>query len=180
LKCSMQRLEEARITTMKRIFILAIALMLLAGCEAASKSSSEPTTYAENRNVTIISNGKKHVPYEQCVHAMEYDAEGNQTLGISVAFTPIEELLDIMPVVAYANDFRVVFDGDETTTYTLYDEKAEHLFPDEENNFYPYLGMREVSFPDEPGTYILEITKYYRYGDSGSIYHYLAKIIKQA
>jgi len=159
---------------MKRILVFILSTLMLIPCFNQLWSLVPQCKSEKDGTVTIISNGKEYELYKQLTHAVEHTPSG--TISISIAFTPIKELLDILPEIQYADDFQIIFSGNDTARYTLYNKKAEHLFSDNENNYYPYLNAEKLSFPDKPGVYILEISKHYKYMNGESFYHYLSKI----
>jgi len=98
--------------------------------------------------VVIIANGVEHELHKEPTHI------SSQVMSASIRHTPNDEIFDVLPEIQYVDDFQVIIEGDGATgaIYFLFDDDFEQVFT----------SMEYITFPNEPGLYILSISLAWR------------------
>jgi len=129
-------------------------------------------------SVTIISGGVEYKPYAQTVAIIAPATSSGGLVSATPVFRPLEELP--MPEIQYADDFQIIVHGEDARriAYTLYDENFELVV----YGGSMLVNMRELTFPDEAGIYILGISVTWSYQAGGAraerTSRYTARIIR--
>ncbi|MCL2194494.1 MAG: hypothetical protein FWB76_00885 [Oscillospiraceae bacterium] len=168
----------------KIVSLVLVMTLVLVACAQPQQTVDETTTIVQETQpelvlgmpawgVFIISGGVEHELPGQLTHWA--GIEDGEEISVSVGYTPMQQLLDIIPRVPYADDFQVWVDGQPAQGF--------HMLLDENGRSIP-IGERYVlgynigePFPADEGVFILVVSVSRGTGDAMGIYSYYAKIV---
>ncbi|MCL2531440.1 MAG: hypothetical protein FWE40_04715 [Oscillospiraceae bacterium] len=169
--CAQPQATEETPTTVQEtaVTMQETQLDLMLGLPPLPETQATTTTAARERRVFIIANGVEHELPGQVVHAF------SDGMSASVMHAPVQQFLDAMPRIPYAEDFQVWVDGQPAQGWhRLLDENAQWIPIDERHVLGFHIGE---PFPADEGIFILVVSVSRGTSDNMGMYAYYAKIV---
>ena len=122
--------------------------------------------------MTLIADGVKHSPYIHVLHDRNYIwADGTLGPSASALRLPLEEIIERAPIIFYADDLRIVIEGQDGvfqgySLQVLEQDETELMFTGgliqkTDGSFY-------LMLPETPGEYLLSLSVRWSNGASNS------------
>ena len=162
------------------IFVFVIALLLTIALLLVMYINAGTNRF-ETGSVTLIANGIEHEPVSHMSTASVTTSDGVEARASSQPFSGwLERNISTIPRIPYADDLQIVVTGRDAVGWWFsvayeYGDDMVHIPIPVDN---PSYGRADIPIPDEPGTYLVQVTVQWGRGGNYAIWHYVFRIVR--